>query len=839
MFIIIEELIIKNSIRFLNKGTTEIHYTPKREMQLILGGNGYGKSSLDDELSPLPPSPKLFIKGGYKYIRIQFDNKIYELEADFSAGAKYSFKIDGSNNLNNGRTQTIQRTLVEQHFGYTQLIHDVLRGKIDFVKMTPTARKEWLLRLCPHNLDFGVKLHGESEKQIRQIIATVKKTKEKIVKAQSDVLSQEAIDEIKNSLDIRLKQIDELTPYVNNTAVWGYNEDCQLGDIESKIDALLTDIRDAGIRLDMVIKKYYSKEIPTVKQDTLASQIIADVNSVTTNLNTATSRLTSQYEEKAHLDQLLVPVESDGDDSISDEELQDRISRIEFEVSNLTYDENLIDVVEPRQVQYQLIEAAPVFENLISRLPDNPNREVFSSTIANQLSEEIDQHNRKLLSLNGQHQILLERLFFIREQHEIDCPNCQHKWIPGVDVGEQEEIQSKLNGLGEQIAAEQAAIDQLRTEREKQDEYRDLLFEYNRLTRDYPRLGFLWAEAQENKLLFNNPKALYGRSTIYINKLSSIIRYQELTEERDNYRHVLEVRALAKNSNQTAIQKRIEELDADIFNMIKYVKQLERDQQALSIAHDQLTIVDKSCKSLKYLLEKHQDKMIEWHRATKATIINDTMKNISSSIISLKDRINTYDAKKAILTNLEEMVADLNQEQLVLEAICTLLSPYDGYIAELMNGFIKDFLGAINGIAGQIWANKYIWKCEGLQTGDMDYKFPLETNQNDLPIPDVSFGSDGEMEFANFLFMMVARSYLGLKAWPLHLDEVGKYFSEEHRMKLYNYIKLLVESGLLGQVFIISHFPSTHMSLVNADFNYIDPTGQTVPEGANTAIKLL
>ena len=67
---IIHEIEIKDNTRLMIRGTnflkikfTEIH-------QLILGTNGCGKSTIIQELSPLPPAGNDYLKNGYKKIVI-------------------------------------------------------------------------------------------------------------------------------------------------------------------------------------------------------------------------------------------------------------------------------------------------------------------------------------------------------------------------------------------------------------------------------------------------------------------------------------------------------------------------------------------------------------------------------------------------------------------------------------------------------------------------------------------------------------------------------------------------------------------------------------------------
>ena len=58
--------------------------TLKEAIQLILGTNGSGKSSLMEELSPLPAISNNYTKDGYKIIELTNNGHQYTLTSKFS-----------------------------------------------------------------------------------------------------------------------------------------------------------------------------------------------------------------------------------------------------------------------------------------------------------------------------------------------------------------------------------------------------------------------------------------------------------------------------------------------------------------------------------------------------------------------------------------------------------------------------------------------------------------------------------------------------------------------------------------------------------------------------------
>ena len=54
-------------------------------------------------------------------------------------------------------------------------------------------------------------------------------------------------------------------------------------------------------------------------------------------------------------------------------------------------------------------------------------------------------------------------------------------------------------------------------------------------------------------------------------------------------------------------------------------------------------------------------------------------------------------------------------------------------------------------------------------------------------------------------FRITLYSHLGMKGFPLLLDEAGSSLSVSHRAGFFNLVKRLVEHGYFSQVFFITH----------------------------------
>ena len=135
-------------------------------LQLVLGSNGCGKSSLLSELSPLPAHHADFHKSGKKVFKLTHNHYEYTLKSIFAPHQKHSFLRAAPGEepieLNEGGTAAVQRELVKHQFGFTSEIHEFITGKEPFDRMSPARRKEWFITLCETNYDYAIKVYNRN-----------------------------------------------------------------------------------------------------------------------------------------------------------------------------------------------------------------------------------------------------------------------------------------------------------------------------------------------------------------------------------------------------------------------------------------------------------------------------------------------------------------------------------------------------------------------------------------------------------------------------------------------------------------------------------------------------
>ena len=166
----INRLILDGYNRFFLNNITRIDYTPESQIQLILGSNGSGKSSLLKELNPLPINKHEFKEDGSKQIFWNKDNVDYVI---YSNKSKNSF-IANDTELNPGGTKKVQLALIQDKFNLNVRNNNVLLNISKLTTMSTNERKDWLRQMSTVDYSYGIFLYNEIKQRLRDSIGFIK-----------------------------------------------------------------------------------------------------------------------------------------------------------------------------------------------------------------------------------------------------------------------------------------------------------------------------------------------------------------------------------------------------------------------------------------------------------------------------------------------------------------------------------------------------------------------------------------------------------------------------------------------------------------------------------------
>ena len=175
------------------------------------------------------------------------------------------------------------------------------------------------------------------------------------------------------------------------------------------------------------------------------------------------------------------------------------------------------------------------------------------------------------------------------------------------------------------------------------------------------------------------------------------------------------------------------------------------------------------------------------------------------------------------------------QRQVVFSKIATALSPSEGLIADSLMGTVHALTDTMNGELRKVWAKPLrIEPCQN-KNGELDYVFPLTVGDTKTG-REISFegvGSSSQEDVINLVFKVAAQFLMGLRDFPLFIDELGRSFDDHHRTSVMRYIQGLRDSHFFSQIFFINHFQSQYGSIDEVEIVVFDETNLVVPSVYN------
>lgn len=817
----LKELQLHGNRRLLAGGTKELHYTPESPLQLLLGNNGSGKTSLLYEINPFPATPGDYTKGtGYKKVVFEDGGVHYTTISDFRGPATHSFQIGDQDPVVGNAT--VIRTLVIQTLQYTPEIQEVSLGALLFTDFTPQKRREWLVKLCDVDVSYALKVHKELAVRVRNAQGALKHAESKLTQELSNRLSEDDYSACQQQLETLNRQTRVLLE-AKNPSVPEYQ-------------TLVKRVESANRTLTQLTHDL--KQIP--RYHTGTRDLGTELNDVRQTLRQLDFELTQYKEQHEELDGLIRKVEST--DSRPLEELQS-----EYDTA-ITWLENhpihgIFDEFRSRydfeHLRDDLLEAIAVVEPLYLKVPKNTGRLTYNRGQQVKMQESLQACISQLRQLDSDHHRYLEELRHLESHTGVTCPACDTEFKPGYDANRV----SELNRLLDENVKQQERLHgyQLKVETylEQFTVWAAAYMECTNTRRRYPRLGRLFQDIDpEDEDLSNEPKSLVGKLQTYLPWIEHGIQYYTTRESVQHLGTAIQAKRNSDGVGIETLRARVNSLET------KYVNALEKQryvQGVLRQLEKQQTDVLKAL-GLQGRIQATFDDLSQALNAIELSALNAALDrevdDVQTVLSGVRELLSKNDSVQGIVRHLEQSVTDLREELEAGQLLLQTLSPTEGLIAEQLNGYLQTFVSQLNWIVGQVWTVPLKILTPDFEDQELNYLFPMQSSQLDHIVPDIAKGSRGQREVINFAFMLLVLDYLGIRDVPLLLDEVGHSFHQTHRDRLFAYIRSLVETKRVTQVFLVSHFASSHGSLTNADVNVLDPTGVLVKPSENRCLVL-
>lgn len=819
----ITRLELFRSSRFHVRGIEKLVIQPSMKTQILLGTNGSGKSSLIRiGFTVMPPKATDFIeKKGYKILHCTRHGRDYELRTIFeSKTPEHHFYCDGED-LNPGRTGSVQLELIREHFNMTADLHDVLTGQTRFTAMSPLQRREWITRLSSADFDYVIKLHGRIKKAHRGAGEVIKHQAGRLVDESAKKLGDNETRELSNQSREMRNQLATLFSLLDPDLPEEYS------DVSARILRANTHIESI---VDRMMKTKLHK--PSVVKDAELSAVgnqLDELRSERKMLMAALQEVSDQHQlidKQIHEISIL--------DDIDPVELQQSIDALNQQIADLS--KTFKTGLEPAMLARHTSQVAAVDE-VIAALHGvmQDEQQEFTREKVQEQQQAMQQLQETYRAGTSRISEIQYRLNHIANCSTIACPKCNHTFKEGVDANEEQHLRDTLR-KGEQFKLNmENKLESVRTYLTDARERSDRFHEIQSLRDRYPYLAGLWN-------LFNSN--------------GGVRRGRELVPLCRDFIH----------DSEKAMQ--IERLGFELAPLIEKMNQLKQLDQAGSLRelHTKLTLriaeiqtrMGETQQAVAIVERYHRDRiefednrgvldrlMDEQNAAFKMLVdfsfneeVNEQIRKYQMSLGLIETSLAEAEMQAGIVKDIERNLEDMKQREAALKLLEQILSPKDGLIAEQILVFINTFIDKINDVIAKVWGYNLALSPCNLEDGELDYKFPMYIHTQDNVIPDIEFGSDSQVDIVNQAFRLVVYKFLRLDGYPLYLDELGRTFDEVHRHNLTLAIKDLIDDETYSQLFFISHSFESQNSYPNSQIAVLDDSHVSLKRTYNEHVEI-
>lgn len=762
---IIKKLVLKGYKRFFLNNIKYLEYTPSKRVEIILGRNGCGKSSLLKQLNMMPINKKDFEVDGYKGIVIEEGDDIIEI---VSSSNKHGFKINGVEYNVEGNI-TKQYELIEKRWGIDIKVMDVLLGYEKLSGMDISKRKFWLNRLSVVDVEYGYSVYKKMKELVNGISSYIKIEHSRLEKYSG---VEDKLEDIRRKKSMLLKFKESVIQ----------KEEVGVVSIDS--------IASCNRLLEDLLTQYEQEKN---KNGLTPEEIEEEIKKIKLNID-------YELKEIEKIEQVT-----------NAKKTRECIRLLEEEIKKLESYKHLLKDID----NYSIMDMAGVFNkvkpdmlavlnNLIG-YKDIKDKDIFQVTeIVRKLDIAINKNYKVLELLETDIKFMEDRH---NDEYKITCEKCGNMWYNGynegvykINIARRDEIREKVNKYNEQFK-----------------EYNNLLGRIAEMDKCYTQLMYIKNKNEHLNNLFNQHIGSFKDKTpeeiisfidqlgIELHRVSGLAnKVSDLELLRQELNFLLNVKIV--NNSVDARKKEIDRL-----TILKNKKEEE-----LKVSKNIIYLKNK----VESISKELYNKLIEYKKNIYITTRNEHIEELNNllnvEILKLDEEESTV---KEYLIN-KKKLDEYKEQEKVYKQVMKELSPVDGLLAEHMSYGINGIIEDMNSVISKIWTyDMEILPYKIEEDENLTFKLRVKIN-NDVIVEDISKLSSSLKEIIDLSFNIVVRKYLSLDL-PMYLDEFGASFDKEHREKTYD-IMSGITSYKFDQFFIINHYDNLYGNMKECSYVVLD-----------------
>lgn len=820
---IIEYLKLSGYRRLLPSNISSFEYSPSSPMQLIIGSNGSGKSSLLSELTPVPANHKQFIKGGYKEVVCRHESSVYVLKSTYNTGTgSHSFVKDGVE-LNDGGTFVIQSDLVKGHFGVTREIHNLMIGRLKFSGLSTAKRRELLTRMMPTDLSYAFKVFDKVKTHHRDQLGVIKHLLKRMTAELEDNPDPHEAAKLTEEMDRLVKQGET---YFNERQSGVVTKIQSPEHLKQKLEAI-------SKRASELLK--FHPSIPTGYSVSSQSDLFKAVSETEAEIKANNDRITRLAEEVDVLDRTSPNRDIELDES-QIQAMRDRVVVLDDEIAKETRALEslktrlpLVDMSGVNHPESVLNDLVTSWVGLIQEFPDNTDSR-FTPGKGNAAKEDLKSIRSRFGEVDRLQFAGAGRLARLKGCPTVSCPECKHTFAPGIDPNDIPLIESELEKLdaeGKELSAKITAC----------EEYIEAFEDYGQLVRRYKHLQNesnvcfrpMWEFVDEHRAMFTNPQAWVLDITLWSDAMHSVIKLDKL---KDNHLSLTNRLRYVDEIDRDAVgyqTRRRNEIETELRAISDRNLSLGRDRTGLRNALDSLTKQDNDLARLHAELSDTLTEAGLYTEKLRQDILEDRVKQNQVQVGLIQSRLSKIQVREALIADIRKEHERAKYQHMLLGVLVKSLSPTEGLIGKYLMGFMQNIVKMANAVISEVWTTPLEVLPSKTDDSGLDYYFPLNVGEGDNQPADIADGSSSQVDMVDFAFKLLIMKFLGVEHHPLYLDEFGRTFDEQHRENLIPFINRFLELGQFQQIFYISHYVSTHGAFNQAEICVMDSANVTLP----------
>ena len=858
---------LDNYIPFTHSGIkhVEIDFSRCANAVAILGGNGSGKSSLLRALTPYPSVRTDYGPGGKIVKVLEHNGKMYELTSDFSnAGSPHSFKVDDVELNLSGTTET-QKDLVEEHFGITKLIDDLLIGDFSICDMSKAERRSLFSSLYPGDLSFIIDYYkkvcsmaracGNQLKLLKSREATLRSSLiDPDERARLDRFKENALSFV-NTIDKDILRIEENIKFYSSSLKEPELTEERVSGLKDEIIELKKKILK-NYRLFGIRSKIKGDPGPASIEEigdehsVVASVTRERINVLTTQIESIRDELDSfiacremskSFNEKDNLEQRYKQLQSE----------LDSVSKLIGSEVPVTIDSTVVDEVESELVPYLKSWCDEIHGSGI-KIKSKEEVISLSSKISNARMILAGTIGEELSRVTSEMVVVRDKLAKLQSRpYPKDCTQiCPLRSAVKDNIDSTEKRLSELAQKSKELTDQRTELETFVSENmpilEEQKKMHTSLDDTLQAIRKYGVERIVFGEDDPIEVCNNKCFDIVNRILFACEKTRLVDRRNRICEEMKSIQDTLQALASTKQIQVSAeiVESTIKDREEKLNHGIKEIEDLEtlckKESDLAWHIHDTARDFSEmlSLRNLvrEFVQYERVKAWIEFYRGVADDLVR-AKNDINEELYNISKILQEQHKYSSILEDeILPTIDKVSKDKETYESVADGLSPVNGLPCIYLIRFINRLIAKANKIIGKVWYYnlELIYLDEG---ADLDFNIKIMF-RNSTEAKDISMLSKGQraiVDLAMRLALCIERGFL--EEFAVRLDEIDGPLTEEHRTKLVCMLSDLMDKGVIKQMLLVNHY-AMQTGMHQCSCVALNTEGIIVPDDVNQCAEI-